>query len=351
LFLQSSSAFRNIYPYSLSYLLQFETIQFLFALIALLPLIALFIGIIYWKRWVRHKLGDKRLVDQLVKNYSPKLYNAKIILVLVAIALGILAAANIRRPAKAGSEKGAGVDVMIMLDVSKSMLSQDAKPTRLDKAKQFINDLLPKLENNRVGLVLFAGQSFLQMPLTPDIAATRMFVSNAGPDAVPVQGTVFSEALALANSSLDVKEKKYKTAILITDGEDNDEAATETAKELYEAGVAVHAIGIGSSEGSNIIEPGATEPKKDFEGNIIVSKLNEDLLRKIASVTKGSYHRLENVSETSGAVAAEINSMEKKGFTAGANVDYINYFPVLIALALLLLITEVFIPEKKWNTA
>jgi Ca-activated chloride channel homolog len=332
-------------------LLQFETIQFLFALIALLPLTALFIGLLYWKRWIRSRLGDKRLVNQLLKGYSSTLFKTKIILILVAIALGIFAAANLRMPGEPVKSSGAGVDVMIMLDVSKSMLSQDAKPSRLDKAKQFINSLLPKLENNRVGLILFAGQSYLQMPLTPDLAAAKMFVTNASPDAVPVQGTVFSDALALANNSLDVKEKKFKTAILITDGEDNDENAEEAAKQLYGKGVIVHAVGIGSPEGSNIIEPGSDEPKKDVEGNIIVSKLNEGLLQKISSATKGTYHRLENVNESANSIAAQVNSMEKKGFISGGSVDYINYFPLLIAVALLLLIIEVFIPERKMSVA
>ena len=330
-------------------MLQFETIQFLFGLIALLPLTALFIGILYWKKWVRAKLGDKRLVDQLLKNYSARNYNTKIVLVLVAITLAIFAAANLRKPSKADTAKGAGVDVMIMLDVSKSMLSQDAKPSRLDKAKQFINNLIPKLQNNRVGLILFAGQAYLQMPLTPDIAAAKMFVSNADPDAVPVQGTVFTEALTLADHSLDVKEKKYKSAILITDGEDNDETAEATAKQLFESGVVIHSVGIGSPEGSNILEPGTDQPKKDLDGNIIVSKLNEELLQKISSVTKGSYHRLNSVNETADAVAAEINSMEKKGFSAGGNVEYTSYFPAFIAVALFLLVIEIFIPERKWR--
>jgi Ca-activated chloride channel family protein len=333
------------------HLIQVETIQFLFALIALLPLTALFIGLLYWKRWIRSKLGNKRLVDQLLKGYSSKLFKTKIILILIAIAIGILAAANLRKPVQAQTSKGTGVDVMIMLDVSKSMLSQDASPSRLDKAKQFINNLLPKLENNRVGLILFAGQSYLQMPLTPDLSAAKMFVANASTEAVPVQGTIFSEALALANNSLDVKEKKYKTAIMITDGEDNDEDAEQTAQDLYEKGLVVHTVGIGSPEGSNIIEPGATEPKKDLDGNIIVSKLNEGLLQKISLTTKGTYHRLENVSETANSVAGQINSMEKKGFSAGGNIDYMNFFPLLIALALVLLIAEVFIPESKMSVA
>lgn len=332
-------------------MIEFETIQFLFALIAVLPLTALFIGIIYWKRWNRKQLGNSRLVDQLLKNYSSFLFKTKVILVLTAITLGILAAANIRWPARAEATKGAGVDVMLVLDVSKSMLSSDAKPSRLDKAKQLINSLLPGLENNRVGLVLFAGQAYLQMPLTPDITAAKMFVANAGPDAVPVQGTIFSEALSLAGSSLDVKEKKYKTAILITDGEDNDEAAGQAAAELFESGVVVHTVGIGSPEGSNIIEPGTDAPKKDLEGNIIVSKLNEELLRKIAAETKGSYHRLEDVNDVAESLSATVNAMEKKGFTAGGNIRYFNFFPILIAVALLLLIAEIFIPERKFRIA
>ena len=189
------------------------------------------------------------------------------------------------------------------------------------------------------------------MPLTPDLSAAKMFVANASTDAVPTQGTVFSEALALANNSLDVKEKKYKTAILITDGEDNDENAEDAAKQLYESGVVVHSIGIGSPEGSNIIEPGSDEPKKDLEGNIIVSKLNESLLLKVATVTKGTYHRLDNVTQTADAIAGEINSMEKKGFSARGNIEYFNYFPLLIAIALLLLLAEVFIPERKMSVA
>ncbi len=332
-------------------MIQVETIQFLFALIALLPLTALFIGLLYWKRWIRFKLGNKRLVDQLLKAYSSRLFKTKIILILSAIALGILAAANIRKEAPATATKGTGVDVMIMLDVSKSMLSQDASPSRLDKAKQFINNLIPKLENNRVGLILFAGQSYLQMPLTPDLSAAKMFVANASTDAVQVQGTVFNEALALADNSLDVKEKKYKTAVLITDGEDNDENAEETAKELYTKGVIVHTVGIGSPGGSNIIEPGATEPKKDMDGNIIVSKLNEKLLQKISTITKGNYHRLDNVDETANSVAVQINSMEKKGFAASSNIEYLNFFPILIAVALILLIAEVLIPERKMSVA
>jgi len=268
-------------------------------------------------------------------------------LVLVAITLGILALANLRKPVQTANTGANGVDVMVVLDVSKSMLSQDAKPSRLDKAKQFINQLLPQLENNRVGLILFAGQAHLQMPLTPDIAAAKMFVSNAATDAVSLQGTLFSEALALTNNALDVKEKKFKTAVLITDGEDNDDQSEEAIRSLNENGVVVHTVGIGSPGGSYIIEPGTNEPKKDAEGNVVVSKLNEKLLQQISSVTKGTYHRLDDVSATAASIAQQINGMEKKGINTAGKLEYYNYFPLLLAILVVLLLLEPFIPERK----
>lgn len=328
-------------------LLQFEHIQNLFGLLVLIPLVTMFVGVLIWKRHTRKAFGDERLVSQLTSGYSHKLYKLKIILSLVALALCIISLANLRQPKESEKGVGYGVDVMIMVDVSKSMLSQDVRPSRLDKAKQFINTLLANLQNNRVGLILFAGQAYLQMPLTPDVSAARMFVANASPDAVPVQGTIFSEALALCNKSMNVKEQKFKAAVLISDGEDQDANAEAVAKELYEKGVVVHAVGIGSPEGSFILEPGTEEPKKDLEGNVIVSKLNEELLQKIASTTKGSYSRLENVSQTAAIIASQINNMEKKGFEAGAEIEYELYFPFILGLAVLLLLAENFIPERK----
>lgn len=339
-------------PWSFLILFRFETIQYLFVLIAVLPLIALFIGLIYWKRWNRAKLGSHRLVARLLQEYSPRKFNTKVILVLVAITCGILAAANLRKPDTATGAKGAGVDVMLVLDVSKSMLSQDVAPSRLDKARQFINQLLPAIGDNRVGLVVFAGQAYLQMPVTSDMGAAKMFVANASPDMVPVQGTVFNQALTVAANSLNVKERKYKVAILVSDGEDNDEEAIATAQQLAEtSGLVVHTVGIGSAEGSNILEPGSDAPKRDAEGNIIVSKLNEALLQGVAQATTGTYHHLTDVTASANAIAREINGMEKKGLASIAGATYTNSFPWLIALALLLLLVEIIISERRKKIA
>ena len=178
-------------------MLQFQNIEFLYGLAMIIPLVGLFFYVLKWKQKKKQLLGNERLVNQLIKNYSHTKYKLKIIGIIIAISLLIISAANLRKPLAAKGFRSKGIDVMIMLDVSKSMLSQDEKPTRLDKAKQLIYQLTNQLQGNRIGFIVFAGQAYLQMPLTADAAATKMFVSNATPNAVNVQGTVISDALNL----------------------------------------------------------------------------------------------------------------------------------------------------------
>ena len=331
---------------------EFENIEFLLGLFILIPLVLLFWYVIRWKRSARKKLGDARLVDLLTKDYSAQRYRLKVIIVLIALSLGIVALCNLRRPLQIRGTKANGIDVMIALDVSKSMLSQDEKPSRLDKAKQFINQLTDKLENNRVGLIVFAGQAYLQMPLTADATATKMFVGNASPDFIAVQGTNLSSALQLSDASLDTKEKKYKSVILITDGEDHEDKAIEVAKQLADHGTVLHTIGVGSAEGSPITEPGTNEYKRDENGQTIISKLNEDLLKQLAQTTNGTYHSLDNTETVSDAVMVELNGMEKKAISsAGGYTEYQSFYPYFLAITVLLLIAEVFISEKKLQRA
>jgi len=327
---------------------EFENIEFLLGLFIIIPLVLLFWYVIRWKRSARKKLGDARLVDLLTNDYSPQRYRLKMIIVLIALSVGIVAISNLRRPLQIRGTKASGIDVMIALDVSKSMLSQDEKPSRLDKAKQFINQLTDKLENNRVGLIVFAGQAYLQMPLTADATATKMFVSNASPDFIAVQGTNLSAALQLSDASLDTKEKKYKSVILITDGEDHEDKAVEVAKQLADHGTVLHTIGVGSAEGSPITEPGTNEYKRDENGQTIISKLNEDLLKQLAQTANGTYHPLDNTDTVADEIMVELNGMEKKAISsAGGYTEYQSFYPYFLAITVLLLIAEVFISEKK----
>ena len=329
-------------------MLTFEYKTFLLGLLVLIPLALLFIGVLRWKRNTRKALGDEQLIDALTVNYSPRLYNIKFILVAITLALGILAMANLRKPkAGEGDEKRAGIDVMIALDVSKSMLSEDIKPSRLEKAKQCVNMLTDQIDNNRVGLVLFAGQAYLQMPLTSDITASKLYLSNASTDAVAVQGTDISSALQLCQNSLDTKEKKYKAVVLISDGEDHDPKTKDMLQDLYDNGVVVYTIGIGTASGSPIVEAGNVY-KTDINGQTVISKLNEEELKMIAEKTGGAYYHLDNSLTTASAVATQLNSMDKKQLEGnGGARQYTSFFPYFIALMVIILIAEVFIPETK----
>ena len=329
-------------------MLQFQNIQFLYGLAIVIPLFGLFFYVLKWKQKKKQLLGDERLVNQLTKNYSHTKYKLKNIAIIVVIGLLIISAANLRKPIAAKGSASKGIDIMIMLDVSKSMLSQDEKPTRLDKAKQLIYQLTNQLQGNRIGFIVFAGQAYLQMPLTADATATKMFVSNATPDAVTMQGTVISDALNLCKASLDVKEKKYKASILITDGEDHDEKALEAAKTLADNGVVLHTVGVGSVEGTPIMETGTEDYKRDNNGQTIITKLNQNLLQQLSKETGGTYHQLTNISDVSNQLLNTINAMETKAIgNAGGQKEYQSFYMIFLAVALILLLAESFISEKK----
>lgn len=296
---------------------------------------------------MRKELGDQDLINELTDGYSKRNYNWKFILVIIALTLCIIGAANLRSPTQGSTGDRTGIDVMVALDVSNSMLAQDIKPNRLERARQVISKLLDKMGNNRMGLVLFAGQAFLQMPLTSDLAAARLYVSNAGPDAVPNQGTVIGDALRLCNTSLDNKEKKYKAIILISDGEDHDEDAAKAVEELKESGVIIYTVGIGSPDGAPIFDPALNDFKKDEDGATVVSKLNEKDLQDIALRTGGQYLLFNNADEVSGKLSALLDNMEKKHIGGSGIKIYESYFQWFLLFAFLLLLIEIIIPERK----
>ncbi len=326
----------------------FEHTKFLLGLLMLIPLLMLFFSVLKWKKKTSRNLGDEALINQLTKNYSAPRFNLKFILLLAAISFLIISAANLRKPVKGENENKAGIDIMIALDVSKSMWAEDTKPSRLDAAKQFLGSLIDRLSDNRVGLVLFAGRAFLQMPLTTDFSVAKLYVSNASPDAVPVQGTVVGDALQLCANSLDTKEKKYKAVVLISDGEDHDPHSTEVLQQLADNGVIVNTIGVGSAEGAPIKEPGAADYKTDANGKTVISKLNETELMQIAQQTGGTYMHLDDAETTAAQMTAILNGMQKKAIeTLGNAREYASFYAFFVLLALLILIIEIFIPETK----
>jgi len=301
---------------------------------------------------VKKQLGDEELVNVLIKGYSPKNYNYKFLLIALALALCVVGAANLRTPKEGKTGNRSGIDVMVALDVSNSMLAQDVKPNRLERAKQVLNRVIEKMGDNRMGLVVFAGQAFLQMPLTSDLGAAKLYVANANPDAVPSQGTVIGDALRLCNTSLDIKEKKYKAVILISDGEGHDEKALEVVKDLQDNGVIVHTIGIGSPDGAPILDPATNSYKKDESGNTVVSKLNEKELQIIAAQTGGTYHLFTNADVVANEVISSFDKMEKKQTGGASERTYDSYFQWFLLAAIILLMLEIIIPERKmkWSS-
>ena len=327
--------------------MSFQHIDFLFALALIIPLTGLFMLVLKWKKNVRKKMGDVELINVLTGDYSHKNYNWKFVLMIIAIALSIVGAANLRSPQQGSTGDRTGIDVMVALDVSNSMLAQDIKPNRLERARQVINKLIDKMGNNRMGLVLFAGQAFLQMPLTGDLAAAHMYVSNASTDAVPNQGTVIGDALRLCNTSLDNNEKKYKAVILVSDGEDQDQTANKAVDLLIQNGVIVYTVGIGSPEGAPIFDPTTKDFKKDETGITVVSKLNEKDMKNIAEKTGGQYQLFTNADDVSTKLFKSLDNMEKKHIGGSGIKVYNTYFQWFLLVAFILLLLEIVIPERK----
>lgn len=329
-------------------MINFEHIEFAW-LFVLIPIgVILFLLDIAHKKKVKKEIGDPKMIDLLTKNFSSKFYRLRFIFITIALSLCIMAAINPRVPEKNNGEKMAGIDVMIALDVSNSMLANDIKPTRLERAKQLAILLTQKLDNNRIGLVIFAGQAILQMPLTPDIEQAKMYISNASVNAVPVQGTDLSDALLQSDKALDTKEKKYKAIILISDGEDHEGHAEEMAKKLSDEGVIIYTIGIGTAAGAPIFDPVTNSFKTDQNGETVISKLNVTSLESIAQAANGKFILLENPEADAGLIADELNNMEKKEIISNTGYKtYFSFYPFFLVPAIILLILGVFIPETK----
>lgn len=328
-------------------MLQFQYVLLL-AAFGLIPLI--FLMYLYArqkKKKAIKKIGDPQLVGQLLKQYNSRSFIQKFLLVTVAMAALVVALANLRKPSGAENVARAGIDVMLALDVSKSMLAQDISPTRLDRAKQMLSRLIDKLGNDRVGIVIFAGKAYLQMPLTGDVSAAKMYLSSAGTESVPTQGTVIGDALKMCFASFNSKEKKYKAVVLVSDGEDHDENAESVAKDMANEGVVIYTVGIGSPAGSAIFDPATGSSKLDNQGNVVISKLNEDALRSVAKNGNGGYLFYNNTEAAAATIANELGNLDKKAVKDDSLTNYTSYYQWFLALALLLLLVELFISEMK----
>lgn len=328
-------------------MLRFQNTEYLLVLAAVPLMVLLYFLVLRWKQKTIKKIGDAVLVKELVKDYSPQKFALKFSLIAAAFICCSFALSNLRKPSGSEAITRNGIDVMIALDVSKSMLAQDVKPTRLDRAKQVLTKLVDKLSNDRIGIVVFAGKAYMQMPLTADHGAAKMYIGSCGTEMVQTQGTVINEALKMCFNAFSTREKKYKAVVLISDGEDHDEGALQVAGQMADEGVVISTVGIGSPEGAPIIDPVSNEYKKDKDGNIIVTKLNEDELKSIADKGNGIYQLFENTDDVVAKLDKLFETMDQRTVTEDSLVNYQSFFQWFLAAALLFLLTDSFISERK----
>lgn len=325
---------------------RFQHIEFLYALAAIPFMVLFYLLLIRWKKKAMAKIGDPPLVKQLIQGFSSKLFAVKFILIILAFSLCAFAVADIVKPIGTQKITRKGIDVMIALDVSKSMLAEDIKPNRLERAKQLISKIIDKLSDDKVGIVVFAGRAYLQMPLTTDHSAAKMYLSSASTDNVPAQGTVISQALKMSYAAFNTKEKKYRSIILISDGEDHDEDAIKVTKRIAEEGVMVNTVGIGSPQGAPIMDKETGEYKKDENGNTVISKLNEEELKSIAQNGNGLYQLFSSTDEVADNLHKKLLTIGQTTLTGSSFGVYKNYFWYFLLAAFIVLLIENFLPEK-----
>jgi Ca-activated chloride channel family protein len=326
--------------------LQFQYPQALWLLAALPLFVLLFLGYQWWRRRAAKRMGDATLVKALHPSYAFGKTVFRFILFLLAFALGCIAVANPRRPDKVQDEIRRGIDVVLALDVSNSMLATDVAPSRLLRAKNLLLKLIDGLPDDRIGLVLFAGNAYIQMPLTTDHNAAKLFIATASPAVITAQGTAIGQALERSSLAFGESER-FKTVVLLSDGETHDETALESAKELASKGIMVNTVGIGRPEGGSIIDTVTQAARRDASGNVIISRLNEALLQQIATTTNGIYRNFQNTDKAVAEIIAQLSQVEKKALGDTSLFTYQTFYAWLAVPMLLLLTLELFFPDRK----
>ncbi len=328
-------------------MLQFQYIEYLIGLAIIPIMVLLYFLLIKWKKGAVRRIGDAILVKRMTRSFSSNKFLTKFILFTLAAALCVIAVAGLVVPDGTQKVNRRGMDIVFALDVSKSMLAQDIKPTRLDRAKQVISNIISQSPSDRIGLVVFAGRAYLQMPITVDHAAAKMYLASTSPDDIPTQGTVIGQALKMSAAAFNPKDKTYKEVILLSDGEDHDNDALKIVKQIKKDGIIISTIGIGSSEGAPINDPETKGYKLDEKGDVVISKLNEEELIKIAEAGGGIYQHYNSTDEVVKNMQTQLASMGETTITDKSFDSYKQYFQLFLAAALILLVIEFFISEKK----
>ena len=326
---------------------RFANIEVL-GLLASIPAFA--IGYWFYTRHKRRQLeefGDPELMEQLMPNASHTRPTVKFCIVMVALTLLIIAAARPQFGQSERTEKRQGIEAIVALDISNSMLAEDVAPNRLDRAKQMLSKLMDNMVNDKVGLVVFARDAFVQLPITCDYVSAKMFLNSIKPELIKTQGTAIGQALSTSIRCFGEKSDASRAIILITDGENHEDDAVAVANRAKEEGIQVLVVGIGKPEGSPIPLPGTNNFIKDRQGNVVVSRLNEEMCREIAQAGGGLYVRCHNTNTATKTIQKELDKLSTQEIETQVFTDYNEQFQSFALIALFLLVIDFFIFNRK----
>ena len=326
-------------------MLMFARAHFLWLLL-LVPLILVGYALLRRARRARlRRFGDEALVRELMPSWSASKGWWRTVLFCLGFACFSIGLARPLLGAKLVERETKGAEIMICLDVSNSMLAQDYSPDRLSRAKLAISRIVDKLQGDRIGLIIFAGSSFVQLPITTDYVSAKMFLNSIDPQSVPVQGTAIGDAIFTAAKSFSVQSEKSRAIIVITDGENHEDDAVDAARQVAETGIRVYTIGVGSVQGQPIPKDG--DLLKDKDGNIVVTRLDEDTLKKIASVGNGAYVRAGNEEFGLNPILDEIRKLEDERFNSLVFEEYDEQYMYFFAAALFFFVLEALLGERR----
>jgi Ca-activated chloride channel family protein len=326
---------------------RFANPDYLYLLLVLPVLVVFYIYAILRKKKALKRYGNPELLAELMPDVSYKRQHLKFWLLFSAIAVMVFVIAGPQFGSKLETVKRHGVEIMVCLDVSNSMLAEDMSPNRLEKAKQMLSRLTDGFVNDKVGLIVFAGDAFTQLPITSDYISAKMFLSSINPSIVSSQGTAIGEAINLAVRSFTPSETSDKTVILITDGENHEDDAVGAAKNAAEKGIHINIVGMGQSNGSPIPVGNNNNFMKDKDGNIVITKLNEQMCQEIAAAGEGLYVRADNTNSALRTLQAEIAKMTKSEVESKVYSEYDEQFQTLAWIALFLLFIEFLTLDRK----
>ena len=325
---------------------RFEEPAYLYLLLLLPLLAAFYLYSNYRRRQAIRRFGDPDLLARLMPDASRYRPDVKFWMVWVAVGMFAVLLARPQFGAKLETVHRQGVEVIIALDVSNSMLAEDVQPSRLEKAKRLVSQLVDKMEDDKVGMIVFAGDAFTQLPITSDYISAKMFLDGIHPSLVSKQGTAIGAALTLGARSFTPQEGVGRTIIVITDGENHEGGAVEAAQAAQEKNIQVNVLGIGSPDGAPIPAEGTNEYRRDREGNVIVTHLNEQMCQEIAKAGGGVYIRVDNSNSAQKAISQEIDKMAKADVETQVYTEYNEQFQAVAWVIFILLLLELLLLDR-----